>query len=72
MEKSKEVKDAIDWAWFVMAAFALAAVIQLMGCSFKIETLYHGQTPVGISDTKSTTLRAMPIRTVKMRQEAED
>ena len=30
----------------------------LSGCSFKVEALYHGQTPVGIEDRKATQLRA--------------
>jgi hypothetical protein len=39
------------------------------GCSFKVEALYHGRTPVGISDTKATALRADTPRVIKVRQE---
>lgn len=29
----------------------------LSGCSFKIETLYHGQTPIGLDHRQATALQ---------------
>lgn len=53
----------------------LVSGVFMQGCSFKIETLYHGQTPVGIDDRKATVMRAAPaaqVRTVKLKDEDRD
>lgn len=59
----------------VFIGLALSLMACLGGCSFKIETLYHGQTPVGIDDRKSTAMTARPgpaVRTVKYRNDTPE
>lgn len=55
----------------VFIALLLTLGLGLTGCSFKVEALYHGETPIGISDTKATQLRAQPLnaRVVKAKEE---
>ena len=62
MEEDMEhtAESVITWSIFAIILALAACMIQ--GCSFKVETLYHGQTPVGISDTKATNLRAGPAQ----------
>ena len=39
----------------------------LSGCSFKIETLYHGQTPIGLDHRQATSLQdKKEPRTIRM------
>lgn len=52
----------------LMVVFLMLVAGCLTGCSFKIEALYHGKTPVGISDTKATAMRAEAPRVVNVRR----
>lgn len=33
-------------------------IVFLSGCSFRVEALYHGETPIGLQNTQATALRA--------------
>jgi len=66
-------KDILGVVVFTALVLLISAAVT--GCSFKIETLYHGQTPVGIDDRKATVMRAAPaaqVRTVKLKDEDRD
>lgn len=49
----------------VVIACALISTM-LSGCSFKIETLYHGQTPIGLDYKQATHLSdKREVRTIR-------
>lgn len=52
--------------WLVLLLLGVA--INLGGCSFKVEALYHGRTPIGVDDRKATVLQSQTEpRTIRAR-----
>jgi len=73
MKNETEVGEGM--AGMALFGIALALVGMLMtGCSFKVETLYHGRTPIGLDHRQATSLQAaaQPAARVIKYQKEED
>jgi len=52
----------------IIAIILLAGVVS--GCSFKVEALYHGETPIGLDNRHATSLADKPAKRVPVKLSA--
>lgn len=57
MDNEKQV--ALTLGAMIALVAGLIMLGTLGGCSFKVETLYHGQTPIGLDNRSATQIRAV-------------
>lgn len=71
METDKEFSEGIvSWGLFAIAIALIG--MATTGCSFRVETLYHGRTPIGLDNRQATSLQSTPqpaARVIKYKEE---
>jgi hypothetical protein len=70
MQNEKELAEGVVGVTLVWLTIALIGGAVLSGCSFKVETLYHGQTPIGLDHRQATSLQSgPPAKVIKYRED---